>query len=289
MPGSGECMTGRILPEPAPAASLASQPGPATLWLEVFRATEQHRTLPDFLDNHDSGDVGGAGAIASLVGSASPLSAALTWTRYCVELERVRVVNTTTTTFEGTPATSAFADYRSTNPTWMPPFTPATPGADTTPGAEYSSWCAVTSDRYVGSLSRANILAAGCETSTLAPRPWLCNCTVASTASSARYTGMMPIGSPVYFQPLTPGIYPDAAGRVVGRWFSHPYGTRCRLGARVGDNGSTWHARRSPTACTGTTCWRMASTTVPNLALASRATTSPSASTQPYCSPGRCV
>jgi hypothetical protein len=47
MPGSGECMTGRILPEPAPAASLASQPGPATLWLEVFdRAASHAARLP---------------------------------------------------------------------------------------------------------------------------------------------------------------------------------------------------------------------------------------------------
>lgn len=147
----------------------------------------------------------------------------------------MRVVNTTTTTFEGTPATSAFADYRSTNPTWMPPFTPTTPGADTTPGAEYSSWCAVMSGRYVGSLSRANILAAGCETSTLAPRPWLCNCTVASTASSVHW----------YDAHREPCVLSAAHPRDLSRR-NLPYGTRCRLGARVGDNGCTW--QRSPLA-----------------------------------------
>ena len=66
--------------------------------------------LPDFLDNHDSGDIGGDGVILSAVPAANPGP----MTRYCVEVMNTTVVNTTTTTFEGSPVASPYADYRST-------------------------------------------------------------------------------------------------------------------------------------------------------------------------------
>jgi len=44
----------------------ASATKPKTRWLEVFRMSEEGRMLPDFLDNHDSGDLGGDGVATSL-------------------------------------------------------------------------------------------------------------------------------------------------------------------------------------------------------------------------------
>ena len=61
---SGACET---LSEEAATASEAVPPVDvpearvATRWLEVFRIAEANRSLPDFLDNHDSGDMGGDG------------------------------------------------------------------------------------------------------------------------------------------------------------------------------------------------------------------------------------
>ena len=37
-----------------------------TRWLEVYRIAENNRSLPDFLDNHDSGDMAGDGALLPL-------------------------------------------------------------------------------------------------------------------------------------------------------------------------------------------------------------------------------
>eukprot|EP00962_Isochrysis_galbana_P007223 scaffold1957_cov110-Isochrysis_galbana.AAC.5 len=59
------------LPPPPPPPLSAGAPPPSrepppTFWLEVFRMSEFGRMLPDFLDNHDSGDTGGAGVAASL-------------------------------------------------------------------------------------------------------------------------------------------------------------------------------------------------------------------------------
>jgi len=59
---------------------------------------EAERTLLDFLDNHDSGDAGGDGAIASNLGAyigAAPI------TRCYIEVLSTTVPNTTTTTFHG--------------------------------------------------------------------------------------------------------------------------------------------------------------------------------------------
>ena len=121
-------------------------------WLEVFRLAEGGRTLPDFLDNHDSGDMGGDAGIASVILSMpnDNMYDGGIITRYCVQLQNTTVEGTTTTTFEGAPVESAFADYRSTNPPWLLRET-ATPyfnftnwlaSAEVTTGTEYASWCA---------------------------------------------------------------------------------------------------------------------------------------------------
>ena len=94
-----------------------------------------------------------------------------------------------------------------------------------TKGAEYLSFCDLVIDRYVGHLSRANLLAAGCMTSPSSPLMNLCNCSAASSAASHTYTGMMPIGLPVITNPSTPGVYPGGLPTPHGRWYSHPAGS----------------------------------------------------------------
>ena len=220
--------------------------GPATHHLEVFRFAEAERTLPDFLDNHDSGDAGGDGAIASNLGAyigAAPI------TRYCVEVLNTTVPNTTTTTFRGAPAASRYADYRSTNAPWVAKSVGQSallPYGERVAGAEYASWCAMVADRYIGHLSRGNIIAAGCDTSMASPTFQLCRCSQASAAASRRYTGMMQISVPIMPVPAEPGVYPGAAPAAMGHWYSHPAAGRCGFGKAVGAGGCTW--QRAPRA-----------------------------------------
>ena len=224
----------------------AQLPGPPTHHLEVFRFAEAERTLPDFLDNHDSGDAGGDGAIASNLGAyigAAPI------TRYCVEVLKTTVPNTTTTTFRGAPAASRYADYRSTNAPWVAKAVGQSallPYGERAAGAEYASWCAMVADRYIGHLSRGNIVAAGCDTSMASPTFQLCRCSQASAAASRRYTGMMQISVPIIPVPAEPGVYPGPTPAAMGHWYSHPVAGRCRFGEDVGKGGCTW--QRAPQA-----------------------------------------
>jgi hypothetical protein len=170
-------------------------------------------------------------------------------TRYCVEVMNTTVANTTTTTFEGSPVASPYSDYRSTNAPWaFSQYGDAglIPYGEYTPGTEYSSWCDLVPDRYIGHLSRASILAAACNTNASSPTFMLCRCSVASSHASRTYTGMMPIGLPLIPSPVVPGVYPGSSGVEIGRWFSLPAGARCPLGAKVGDGGCTW--QRAPLA-----------------------------------------
>ena len=167
-------------------------------------------------------------------------------TRYCVELLDTTITNTTTTTFDGSPVDSAYADYRSTNPPWVVEavYPGWLPYGEPTKGTEYASWCDLVPDRFIGHLSRRSILAADCDVNTTSPTKYVCKCTSQSAAASRVYTGMMPIGLPVFVSLVVPGIYPGGLPEPVGHWFSHPVQGRCPLGARVGDGGCTW--QRAP-------------------------------------------
>jgi len=142
-------------------------------------------------------------------------------------------------------AASPYADYRSTNPPWL--IAPFLPGllafGERTRGVEYASWCDLAEDRYIGHLSRANIVAAGCATDPASPAFMACNCSDASAAASRLHVGMMPIAVPIFTSPSTPGAYPSPP-ELIGHWFSHPARGRCALGARVGWAGCTW--QRAP-------------------------------------------
>eukprot|EP00966_Prymnesium_polylepis_P158994 3674842-Prymnesium_polylepis.1 len=272
---AGSC---RTLDEPAtvedavPASVNVN--GVATRWLEVFRVTEVGRTLPDFLDNHDSGDMGGDGAILSMIlGAPGPgLFGSGLITRYCVEMLNTTVVSSTTT-FAGVPIDSPFADYRSTNPPWLlaAQFPQILSSGEVTIGAEYASWCDLVPDRYWGHLSRKSMLAAKCDFNATSKTGYLCYCSDASAAASRRFIGATSIGLPgempsrndarttgartfapclldhslllclaVFGNPVVPGVYPASLSEPVGHWFSHPVGGRCPLGARVGAGGCTW-------------------------------------------------
>jgi len=163
------------------------------------------------------------------------------------------MTNTTTTTPEGAPVDSAFADYRSTNPPWLLAeeaarayfnFTDWMVEAEVTVGTEYASWCDLLPDRSWGHLSRASLLAAKCVTNATSGYSELCYCSQKSAAASRRYTGMTPIMLPIFINVEVPGVYPSSQPSPVGQWFSHPVGGRCPLGAKVGEGGCTW--RRSP-------------------------------------------
>jgi len=229
---------------PAPRAA-----GVATHWIEVFRMVEANRSLPDFLDNHDSGDMGGDGAVATLAlgHGDGALFASGPITRYCVEVLNTTIPNTTTTTFAGAPVDAPYSDYRSTNPPWLLASTREKDLAslgEVTNGTEYASWCDLVEDRYLGHLSRTSLLAAKCDTHLLSPRFMACECSEQSTTASRYYTGMMPIGLPTFLIPLIPGWYPGSLPDPVGHWYSHPVGGRCPLGASVGTRGCTW--QRAP-------------------------------------------
>jgi hypothetical protein len=223
-----------------PTVFSSSTLGPATHWLEVIRTAEVGRTLPDFLDNHDSGDVGGDGAIISIFSGGftnSPI------TRYCVEVLNTTVANTTTTTFLGAPVASPYSDYRSSNPPWLLQEAGdegLLPFGEQVQGVEYGSWCALAPDRYLGHLSRANIVAAGCDTNQTSPTFMLCRCSNASSAASRIYTGMMPISAPLTPLPSQPGVYPAGPPDLIGHWFFHPAKGRCAMGQGVGEGGCTW-------------------------------------------------
>jgi hypothetical protein len=224
----------------------------ATHWLEVYRSAEQLRMLPDFLDNHDSGDAGGVGALISMSVQndiSEPGFYALPITRYCVEVLNATVDATTTTTEGAAASPSPYADYRSTNPVWQfwqsGVYRPLIPFGEVTPGTEYASWCALLTDRNIAGLAKEHVEC--CDTDTSSPTFQNCEacCSNASAAASRTLTGMCPVGLPVYTSPPAVGVYPHQLPPI-GRWFSHPVGGRCPLGAAVGEGGCSW--QRAPVA-----------------------------------------
>ena len=230
-------------------------PKPATHWLEVYRMAEQSRLHPDFLDNHDSGDSGGVGGLISISVQNNLTDShlfATPVTRYCVEVLNVTISGTTTTTqSEDSPATSQYADYRSTNPLWdfwqkEPWYRPLIPFGEVTAGVEYASWCALFADRTIAQLAKRHVSC--CDTNESSPTYQNCAacCSNASAAASRKHVGMSPVGLPLYATPHPAvGVYSQQLPPI-GVWFSHPSGGRCPFGVAVGERGCTW--QRAPLA-----------------------------------------
>jgi hypothetical protein len=105
------CSTSVKANEQPTAQPAAQTHKPPTHWLEVFRSDERQRLLPDFLDNHDSGDAGGVGALISMSvqDNVDPGLFASPMTRYCVEVLNVTISGTTTTTHDTKPVDSPYA------------------------------------------------------------------------------------------------------------------------------------------------------------------------------------
>jgi len=197
-----------------------------TTWIEVFRHNgnnwwstpdpTNNITLPDYIEAHNTGDLGGVFSESEAVTYANETNSS--FTRYCVEAQVVELHSVTTPTDRtddkeagGFPTTSMFADDLSC--------------------ATGNCFCMHYSDRKSRQPRRQ--LWSEC------PLSWLsenfpCNCPAERLAESTKHIGMVPFGTHL------------ENGEVVidGRWYSHPPGGHCAPGARIGDAGCTY--RLSP-------------------------------------------
>ncbi len=209
-----------------------------TTWLEVYRVAEDLAASPDYLDNHDSGDLYGDAGFLTFCDihdcpfynySYSP------FVRYCVEIQDVVIPDTNTTN-----GSAAFADYASCE----------SAGNSLPPYCECDVWI----DRVIAH-EDTELLQRFCDNKTKKPPPhhggFPCNCSQESLQVSAQYTGMMPVPLPITgglsrgnMGPYYPGFYP--ANIPFGYWYSHPAGGKCAAGDAVGVAGCTW--RRSASA-----------------------------------------
>lgn len=86
-------------------------------------------------------------------------------------------------------------------------------------GGEYASWCTCVADRYLGHLSRTNIVAAKCDTNRTSPSFQLCPCSPQASADAFRdYTGMMTSIVPMFPVPVDPGVCPGGPPVLFGHW-----------------------------------------------------------------------
>mmetsp|Transcript_62186 Transcript_62186/g.157055 ORF Transcript_62186/g.157055 Transcript_62186/m.157055 type:complete len:531 (-) Transcript_62186:114-1706(-) len=212
-------------PEAAPAKQKV-----ATRWLEVYRFATAAK-LPDFLDQHNAGDLVAEFAMLGQLKSVPNLPL----TRYCVEILDTLLPNITTGKMDGEPIQSNFADFASC--------------------MQGQCMCTHQVDRSIAHLPAKQIqdMCSG------PPMGWsnnTCRCSEQSTEQSGRYVGRLIIPLPLASEagwikaPFTiPPEYPHPVRpSPTGYWYSFPYLGRCPLGAAVGDQGCTW--RRSPVSHT---------------------------------------
>lgn len=205
------------------AAEPAARSGGATdtVWMEVFRhngnnywATPDPRnniTLPDFVEAHNTGDLGGVFSNRHQVVYAWEDNSS--FTRYCVEMKAVELHNVTTPTDRpdnkeagGFPTTSQFADYNSC--------------------ASGNCFCMAYGDRsFRQPQAQLEAECPGCSTNEC-----MCQCPEERLAQSARYIGMVPSNTHVE----------DGEPVIDGRWFSLPPAGLCASGAGIGEAGCTY-------------------------------------------------
>jgi len=214
-----------------------------TTWVEVFRyrgsgyATHPAVTdydLPDYLDNHNTGDANTQLSRWDFPGTDNPALYDITsYTRYCVEVLNVDLTVSTHAIGVGGPTKkSAFSSYL-----------PCDAG---------KCHCANKFDAFT------------LETEIQSPRSWVdsncpkgastCNCEEEQLTLSQTYTGRWE-----FTPPFTDGgwmsgddprcgwpehSYPchgnDASPK--GYFYHHPEDTKCKTNERVGENGCTWKA-----------------------------------------------
>lgn len=241
----------------SPATTAGSQlsatgtlPSPAvdTMWLEVYRVTENMKTSPDFLANHNTGDLQGDSAfLTNSGGSMAPGHSRSNFfdfvisprVRYCVEIQKVDLsgVPRSSSYPPFLPINQSFSDYLSCNG--------RRGGGDGDPlGWEnYTCICDNWIDRTFSHQTDEQ-LAKFCPDKMSSA----CRCSNASLATSNRYVGFMPMVLPIHmpFGPAPPPA-PGPPPTEYGGWYHFPAETKCPDdGTPVGTHGCTW--RRDPRA-----------------------------------------
>jgi len=207
---------------PAPA------PGLKTRKLEVFRATVG-LDQPDFLDQHNAGDLIGELSHSGLWSRAAGATAALPalLTRYCVEILDATLPNVTTTSQNGLPVQSRyFADYASCY--------------------QGKCHCMHQVDRFVSRRPEEYIVHDCPEVQDNASGN-ACKCSEVSEVLSDFYVGRTRVPLPFHLDtallktPISfPDSYPKPERGPAGNWYSFPLAGRCPAGAGVGLYGCTW-------------------------------------------------
>lgn len=192
-----------------------------TVWMEVFRHNGNNKwatpdpknniTLPDYIEAHNTGDIGGVFTNRHEVVYAWEDNSS--FTRYCVEMQVVELNDVTTPTDRpdrkeagGFPTTSQFADYNSCS------------GGNCV--------CMNYGDRsFRQPKAQLEAECPGCS-----QNECVCNCPAERLAQSAQYIGMVPTNAHVeHGEPV-----------IDGRWFSMPPASLCPPGARIGEHGCTY-------------------------------------------------
>lgn len=253
------CTTSNTPTNPQPSAAV-SVPTPLvdTMWLEVYRVTENMKTSPDFLANHNTGDLQGDAAFLTNSGgdmtpghSDSHFFDFITSprVRYCVEVQKVDLSETSRTSSYPPfiPINQSFSDYLSCNGAGRG----GTAGDGDPLGWEnYTCVCDNHIDRTFSHQTDAQLakFCPGSGGSHYGPGAGVCNCSAASLAVSKKHVGFMPMVLPIHmhFGPAPPPA-PGPPPTEYGGWYHFPAETKCPDdGTPVGTNGCTW--RRDPIA-----------------------------------------
>eukprot|EP00405_Crypthecodinium_cohnii_P019790 CAMPEP_0206482976 /NCGR_PEP_ID=MMETSP0324_2-20121206/39163_1 /ASSEMBLY_ACC=CAM_ASM_000836 /TAXON_ID=2866 /ORGANISM="Crypthecodinium cohnii, Strain Seligo" /LENGTH=440 /DNA_ID=CAMNT_0053960963 /DNA_START=218 /DNA_END=1541 /DNA_ORIENTATION=+ len=178
----------------------------ASHWITVYRYSTGE-TFPDYLDEHNAGDIIVAGRVAQKANSEG------IWARYCVEVLNASLDNITTHDKNGSISGSPYADYLT-----------CYKGGCHCPGA----W-----DRIIGRLPKSKVFCkGGC-------------CSPQSTYQSSWYVGKMPVKLPWLSTPHFPQAYLPWDGKNEGAFYSFPSAGRCPPGISPGDRNCTWRREAS--------------------------------------------
>jgi hypothetical protein len=242
-----------------PRVSPALAPLVETFWLEAYRVTENMMTFPDYLANHNSGDLDGDVAFLSGSGGTGRSNFFDFMTsprvRYCVEIAKVDLtgkVERTPSFPPFIPINQSFSDYASCNG-FGRGGAPYAPGPlDPLEWQNYTCRCDNHIDRIFAHQSTKQLcsICGACDPHDKHGFGMQCNCSDSSLAASAKYVGFMPyvLPKPNMWGPApppTPG--PPVKPYQFGGWYHFPSAAKCPDdGTPVGTNGCTW--RRDPRA-----------------------------------------